>query len=168
MKLQAETNDTEYQIEFKRDGDKICADIDGRKYEIEVSEPESNVFLIKHENKIFEAFVSPRINSNDPLQVRIGAAELEIKLTDPKRLRGTGANDAHADGLAEIKTAMPGKVVRILVEIGAEVEKGDGVLVVEAMKMQNELKSPKNGIVKEIRVEEGSTVSAGDVLISIE
>ena len=168
MKLQAETNYTKYQIEFKRDGDRVFADIDGRKYEVEASEPEPNVFLIKHENKIYETFVSPRKNSSDHLQVRIGAAELEIKLIDPKRLRGTGAKDAHADGLAEIKTAMPGKVVRILVEKGAEVEKGDGVLVVEAMKMQNELKSPKNGVVKEIRVEEGSTVSAGDVLISIE
>ena len=63
---------------------------------------------------------------------------------------------------------MPGKVVRIMVEKGASIERGEGVLVVEAMKMQNELKSPKNGIVKNIRVEEGSTVAAGDVLAVIE
>ncbi|MBC7900992.1 MAG: biotin/lipoyl-binding protein [Saprospiraceae bacterium] len=63
---------------------------------------------------------------------------------------------------------MPGKVVRILVEKGAEVKKGEGVVVVEAMKMQNELKSPKDGIVKDIKIEEGATVSAGDILVWIE
>jgi biotin carboxyl carrier protein len=63
---------------------------------------------------------------------------------------------------------MPGKVVTILQAVGAPVEKGDGVLVVEAMKMQNELKSPKDGRIKEIRVAEGAAVSAGDILATIE
>ncbi len=63
---------------------------------------------------------------------------------------------------------MPGKIVRILVESGAEILQGDGVIVVEAMKMQNEMKSPKDGIVKEIRFAEGETVNAGDVLAAIE
>ncbi|HMJ09649.1 MAG TPA: biotin/lipoyl-containing protein, partial [Pyrinomonadaceae bacterium] len=59
-------------------------------------------------------------------------------------------------------------VVRVLVEVGTAVEKGDGVIVVEAMKMQNELKAPKGGIIKEIRVGEGSTVSAGETLATVE
>ena len=63
---------------------------------------------------------------------------------------------------------MPGKVVRILVEQGAEVKQGEGVIVVEAMKMQNEMKAPKDGIIKEIRVAEGATVNAGDILVVIE
>ena len=63
---------------------------------------------------------------------------------------------------------MPGKVVRILVEAGATVEQGDGILVVEAMKMQNELRSPKSGVVKELRAKEGATVGAGDILATIE
>ncbi len=63
---------------------------------------------------------------------------------------------------------MPGKVVRVLVEQGAEVQTGDGIIVVEAMKMQNEMKSPKDGIIKEIRFTEGATVNAGDVLAIIE
>ena len=63
---------------------------------------------------------------------------------------------------------MPGKVVNILLTVGSPVEKGDGVLVVEAMKMQNELKSPKAGVIKEIRVTEGAAVSASDILATIE
>jgi len=63
---------------------------------------------------------------------------------------------------------MPGKVVRILAAAGQQVEKGDGVVVVEAMKMQNEIKSPKSGAVKSVNVEEGVTVNAGEVLMVIE
>ena len=63
---------------------------------------------------------------------------------------------------------MPGKVLRILVREKAEVEPGEGVMVVEAMKMQNELKSPKKGIVQKICVVEGANVNPGDVLAIIE
>jgi biotin carboxyl carrier protein len=93
---------------------------------------------------------------------------VEVTLVDPKRLRGAGAAGGSTDGLAEIKTLMPGKVVRLIAQPGDEVAKGDPVLVVEAMKMQNDLKSPKAGVVKEIRVVEGATVGSGDVLAVIE
>ena len=167
MKLQAETVDEKHEIEIKHADGKVFALVDGRAYELEISEPEPNVYLLKNEGKVFQAFVSPQQKAGDPFQVQIGRHSLDIKLIDPKRLRGTGRDAEHGDGAAEIRTAMPGKVVRILVEKGSAIEKGDGVLVVEAMKMQNELKSPKAGIVKDIRVEEGSTVSAGDVLAVI-
>ena len=63
---------------------------------------------------------------------------------------------------------MPGKIVRILTEVGAGIKHGESVLVVEAMKMQNEMKAPKDGIIKEIRFAEGANVNAGDVLAIIE
>lgn len=161
MKLQAHVNDIAHQVEIRRDGDKYLAQVDDREYELEVSEPEPGVYLFKHDGKVFEASV---IDGH----IRIGSKEFDVKLVDPKRLRGGGTDHEHADGIAEIKTAMPGKVVRVLVEAGAEVEKGDGIVVVEAMKMQNELKSPKAGVVKDIRATEGSTVGAGDILATIE
>lgn len=168
MKLQAETNNKKHNIEIKREADKVWADVDGRKYELEASEPEPNVYLLKHDGKIYEVFVSPQQNPAEPVNVRVGTNELEITLIDPKRLRGGRGADAHAAGTAEIKTAMPGKVVRVIVAQGSEVKKGDGVIVVEAMKMQNELKSPKDGIVKEIRAIEGTTVNPGEILAVIE
>ena len=168
MKLQAELNHEKHEIEIKRDGEKVFAEIDGRRYELEASEPEPNVYLLKTEGKIYEIFVSPRQNLSEPFKVRVKSGEFEINLSDPKRLRGAGTGAEHGEGLAEIKTAMPGKVVRILAEPGAEIKAGDGVIVVEAMKMQNEIKSPKDGIVKEIRFAEGATVNAGDILAVIE
>ena len=168
MKLQAELNNEKHEVEIKRDGDKVFARVDEREYELEASEVEPNVFLLKNDNKIYEIFVAPRNEKSAPYKVQIKNQEFEINLFDPKRLRGAKAADGQADGIVEIKTAMPGKLVRILAEQGAEIRQGEAVLVVEAMKMQNEMKSPKDGVVKEIRFEEGSTVNAGDVLAIIE
>ncbi len=162
MKLQAELNNEKHEIEIKRDGDKVFARIDDREYNLEASEVEPNVYLLKNDNRIFQVYVAPNG------MVNLGNHQFEIAISDPKRLRGSNAAGANAAGTSEIKTAMPGKLVRILTEVGAEIKLGDGVLVVEAMKMQNEMKAPKDGIVKEIRFAEGATVNAGDILAVIE
>ncbi|MGI8470173.1 MAG: biotin/lipoyl-containing protein [Pyrinomonadaceae bacterium] len=162
MKLIAELGDEKIEIEIRREAEKVSATIDGRAYELKASEVEPNVYLLKHDNKIYQIYVAPHGIVN------IGNRQLEVKLIDPKRLRASAASGANADGIAEIKTAMPGKVARVLAEQGAEIKQGDGIIIVEAMKMQNEMKSPKDGIVKEIRFAEGATVNAGDVLAIIE
>lgn len=168
MKIQAELNNEKHEIEIKRDSEKVFARVDEREYEIEASEPEPNIYLFKNEGRIYQIFVSPQTDFAAPFKVNVGNHQLEIKTFDPKKLRGSGVLNAKADGIAEIKTAMPGKLVRVLTQVGAEIKAGEGVLVVEAMKMQNEMKSPKDGIVKEIRFSEGATVNAGDVLAIIE
>ena len=167
MKFQAELNNEDHEVEIRREGDRVFAAVDGRSYELEASEPEPGVFLLKHENQVFQVFVSPG-SRGSATDVRLGPHEFLISVYDPKRFRGTGGSHEHGEGLAEIRTAMPGKIVRILAASGSEVKKGDGIIVVEAMKMQNELKSPKDGTVKEIRTSEGTTVNAGDILAVIE
>lgn len=161
-------NKQEFNLELNRQEQKLFAEIDGRSYEIEVSEPEPNVFLLKNDNKIYEIYVSPNDNSDEPLKVKIGTQDFEINIIDSKKLRGISAGDIATDGVVEIKTAMPGKIVRVLLEKDAEVKIGEGVIVVEAMKMQNEMKSPKDGVIREIKFNEGDTVNAGDVLVIIE
>jgi len=169
MKLIAELNDEKYAVEIiGGDGSNLTAEIDGRVYELESSQPEPNVYLLKHHNRIYQIFVSPNEKSGAPVAVNVGDQNYEIKIIDPKRLRGTGAVGAEATGASEIKTAMPGKVVRVLHEVGAEIKAGEGVIIVEAMKMQNEMKSPKDGVIKEIRFATGATVNAGDILVIIE
>ena len=168
MKLQAQVGETRHNIEINRDGEKVFAKVEDREYELEASEPEPYVFLLKHAGRIHEFYVSPAAHPGSPQIVSSKNADVEISLIDTKRLRGSGAAAGSADGLAEIKTMMPGKVVRLIASVGDMVEKGDAVMVVEAMKMQNDLKASKSGIVKEIRVAESSTVAAGDVLAVIE
>ncbi len=168
MKLRAQVGDETHEVEIRRDGRRIFARIDDREYELEASEPEPNVYLLMHEGSVHEFFVSPRDSSDAPYLVTSVKGETEVRLIDPKKLRGSSVAGANSDGAAEVKTAMPGKVVRLILSEGATVEKGDAVMVVEAMKMQNDLKAPKAGIIKEIRVTEGQTVAAGDVLAIIE
>ena len=168
MKLEAQVGENTYQIEIVRDGDRVFAKIEDREYELEVSEPEPRVFLFKDDGKVSEFFVASGSSPGAPVLVSSRKSDVEVTLMDPKRLRGSAAAGASADGLAEIKTMMPGKVVRLVAKSGDEVSKGDPILVVEAMKMQNDLKAPKAGVVKEIRVSEGATVAAGDVLAVIE
>jgi biotin carboxyl carrier protein len=160
MKLHAEISGQQHDIEVQRDTHHLIAVVDDRSYECEVSEPEPGLFLIKHEGSIFEARVTRETESADHVIVNIDGRFLQVRLTDPKQLRSSAGSDSHGDGIASIRTAMPGA--------GTEVEKGQGVVVVEAMKMQNELKAPKAGIVKNLRVSEGDTVAAGDVLAVVE
>jgi biotin carboxyl carrier protein len=102
------------------------------------------------------------------LSVTVRGRSYDITISDPKRLRSGHGSGSHDHGSAEIVSPMPGKVVRVLVAAGAQVEAGDGIVVVEAMKMQNELKSPKAGLIVSINCEAGATVNAGDVLAVIE
>lgn len=162
MKLIAEINGGKHEVEIRRDGRRVFARVDDREYELDASEVEPNVFLLKDGAKIYQAYAAPNGIVN------IGNRQVEVAIVDPKKLRGTGSDLDSADGVAEIKTAMPGKVVRLVVSEGDEVKHGDPVVVVEAMKMQNEMKSPKDGIVREIKFAEGDTVNAGDVLAVIE
>ena len=168
MKVQAEIEGEKCEVEVRRDGDTIFGTVDGRSYEMQVSRPEPGVMLFRNESKITEVFVAPDAKEKGAFNALVGGSEIPIKLIDPKKLRAGGGAGDQTDGVAEIRTAMPGKVVTILAPEGTEVEAGDGVIVVEAMKMQNELRSPKSGTVTAIKAEEGATVAAGQVLAVIE
>lgn len=100
--------------------------------------------------------------------VLVDGRRVEFAVNDPRELsgrRGHGEGDA---GPRAVKAPMPGKVVRVLVEVDAEVEAGQGVVVIEAMKMQNELKAPKAGRVAKMAVAVGETVAAGAVMVVVE
>jgi biotin carboxyl carrier protein len=99
--------------------------------------------------------------------VLVDGARFAVRVTDPRRFNGAGAA-ALAAGRQEARAPMPGKIVRVLVEAGQAVQTGDGLLVVEAMKMQNEMKAAIDGHVLEIRVAAGDSVSAGQVLAVLE
>ncbi|MHB1022549.1 MAG: acyl-CoA carboxylase biotin carboxyl carrier protein subunit [Acidobacteriaceae bacterium] len=87
---------------------------------------------------------------------------------DPRSLRSRRSHGASGDGPKPIRAPMPGRVVRVLADVGDEVTQHQGIVVIEAMKMQNELKSPKAGKIARIHVSPGDTVQSGDVLAIIE
>ncbi len=100
-------------------------------------------------------------------QVTVNGRPLQMEVFDPRNLRSTGRSAAN-QGRQEILSPMPGKVIRVLAAVGDTVEEGQGLVVVEAMKMQNEMKSPKAGTVLEVRTRAEATVGAGEVLLVIE
>jgi biotin carboxyl carrier protein len=99
--------------------------------------------------------------------IRVNGREFSIEVFDPREMRGRKSGAA-GEGRQKILAPMPGKVVRVLVSAGDTVEAGQGLVVVEAMKMQNEMKSPKDGKVAEVKTKAEATVAAGEVLMVIE
>jgi biotin carboxyl carrier protein len=170
MKLNAEIDGEQVALEVKRERGRVSAEVGGRLYELEAREVGAGEYLLIHGARVYEcrAGAEPGAAGRGALRVSVGAREYGVRLTDPKHLRGAGSGGAEQGGRAQVKAPMPGKVVRVLVEAGQAVESGQGLVVVEAMKMQNELKSPKSGTVAELRAEPGSTVNAGDVLVVVE
>ena len=100
--------------------------------------------------------------------VLIAGRRFAFEADDPRSLQARRGAGAGSEGPRPIKAPMPGRVVRILATAGEEVAEGQGVVVIEAMKMQNELKSPKAGRVARIAVAVDDTVASGDVLAVIE
>lgn len=99
-------------------------------------------------------------------QITIGASRLDIDIVDPLALRRTRGDD-HLGGSGIIKALMPGRIARVLVDQGATVLRGTGLLVLEAMKMENEIPAPADGVVDEIFVKAGDTVEGGADLLHL-
>ncbi|HSS18478.1 MAG TPA: biotin/lipoyl-containing protein [Pyrinomonadaceae bacterium] len=169
MKLKADISGHEHALEL--DLSKGSFAVDDRHYALEVRELPGGEYLLLHGDTVYKCRVEAMNGSSagtGSFAVSVRGKDYEVALIDPKRLRSGQAAAAHHAGAAEIVSPMPGKIVRVLVEAGANVEAGAGIIVVEAMKMQNEMKSPKAGVVVSINAAEGATVSAGDVLAVIE
>ena len=153
---------------MRREGVRVFAEIDRRAVEADVREMEGGGYLLIIEGRVYDCRVSRSAAQPEKAEVRVHNRVYTIALSDPKRLRATASAGAHADGTAQLIAQMPGKVVRVHVEAGAQVEAGDPLLVVEAMKMQNEMKAPKAGTVTVLNAVAGETVNAGEVLAVIE
>ena len=98
----------------------------------------------------------------------VNGHRIPFTVADPRSLRSRRGAGAGSDGPRAVKAPMPGRVVRVLVAVGDEVAAQQGLVVIEAMKMQNELKSPKAGRVARVGAQVGETVQSGDVLVVVE
>lgn len=143
------------RLRYDRDGERsVLAD-----FEIRETEPGTHWVRLGAR--------SYRVTLGAKGEVAVNGRVLHMEVFDPRDLRAT-ARGAAKDGRQEILSPMPGKVIRVLAEVGDTVEAGQGLVVVEAMKMQNEMKAPKSGKVTEVRARAEATVAAGDVLLVIE
>jgi biotin carboxyl carrier protein len=148
-------------VEFARNGDGWQATLDGEAGLADVVETAPNTFSVLVSGQSHEICVTP--SSDRQLELQTGGFEFSAEVLDPRSWRGRHGG-AEAEGRQQIAAPMPGKVLRLLVKPGDAVEAGQGLVVVEAMKMQNEIRSPKSGTVERVLVAEGQAVNAGEAL----
>jgi biotin carboxyl carrier protein len=153
-----------YRLELERVDGRWSCHLDGREVEVDAVLARPDVLSLRTGNNAYEV-KSERVAGDWHLWV--GSTRFIAEVRDPRSLRGrVRAEDDR--GPKKLTAPMPGKIVRVLVSEGATIEAGAGVLVVEAMKMQNEIKSPKKGTIQRILVSQGAAVNAGDVLAIVE
>ncbi len=171
MKLELEIDGRIQTIELEPDdGGGYRVTLDGKQLEVQARLLRPGVLSLVVNGRSYRV-----VREDDALAGNGGGSALAFSgrrfsyhVEDPRSLKGRRAIAGGADGPRTIKASMPGRVVRLLVARGEAVEADQGIVAIEAMKMQNELKSPKGGTVSELRVAAGDTVSAGDVLAVIE
>lgn len=139
--------------------------LDGEPVDVDAAEIAPNTLSLLLDGQSFEFTVTP--SPGGKLKLQSGVHEFEAEVLDPRAWSGRRHGNAEAEGRQQIVAPMPGKVVRVLVQTGDRVEAGQGLLVVEAMKMQNEIRSPKSGTVERILASAGQPVNAGEVLCVI-
>lgn len=150
-------------VELEHRADGWQTRIDGESgITADAAEVAPNAFSVLISGRSHDVYVTP--SSDGQLRLQTGGFEFAAEVIDPRSWRGRRHGATEAEGRQQIAAPMPGKVVRLLVKVGETVEAGQGLLVVEAMKMQNEIRSPRSGTVERVLVTEGQAVNAGEVL----
>jgi biotin carboxyl carrier protein len=139
--------------------------IDGQEHLVDAHQVQSSVWSVLYGETSFEVDVQGR---DEEFEVLIAGDCYKFALMNEQRKALMRAGGKGAAGKAMVSSPMPGKVVKLLVREGEEVKADQGVIVVEAMKMENELKSAVTGKVKEIFVKEGDVVESGAKLLLVE
>jgi biotin carboxyl carrier protein len=153
------------RVELVQGGSGWLCKLSGREFPLDVISTAEGILSILVDGKSYEIKQETTATQTN---IVVGNERFDAVVRDPRSFRSRRRTDSGAEGVKKIIAPMPGTVVRILAPPGAEVEAGQGVLVIEAMKMQNELKSPKKGKVKKLNVAPGAAVDAGQVLAEIE
>ncbi|HEY4741538.1 MAG TPA: biotin/lipoyl-containing protein [Candidatus Acidoferrales bacterium] len=160
MKLDITIGERKRRVALDRMGSVVQGLIDGRRVQADVVSLRDGRYSILIGGRSIEVRVE-----EGPAGFRVisGGRELNASISDPRKFR-RGAGQLSAEGRQNVNAPMPGKVVRLLVKLGEVVKVGQGLFVIEAMKMQNEIRSPKSGIVEKLLAVEGQPVNSGETL----
>ncbi|MBB6459743.1 acetyl-CoA carboxylase biotin carboxyl carrier protein subunit [Flammeovirga kamogawensis] len=150
--------------------DKQSLIIDNKTIDLKLKPTHNNVYTAIYNDKRFDVEIITADNNYKNACIKINGKKIEIeattKLDDLLKQLGMGTATVSHENI--VKAPMPGKVLELLCSEGSEVEKGDNLIILEAMKMENILKAPIKGVIKSIAATEGSSVEKGQVLIEIE
>lgn len=139
--------------------------VDGNEFTVDGKKTGRTSYSLIVNSRSFEIEVD---HTEDEYRVLVDGRNYRVHMVDERRVRVGAQSSAELQGRQKISVPMPGKVIAVLVSDGDAVEKGQGLVIVEAMKMENEVRSPIAGRVSEIKVKPGETVEAGAVLAVVE
>jgi biotin carboxyl carrier protein len=154
-----------HRFELERSSDRWECRLDGKTVHVDAVVLRRDVLSLLIDGHSYEI---KREQTATDMHIWVGSACFAVELRDPRSLRSRQRSGGDEKGPRRILAPMPGRVVRLLVAENSDVEAGQGIVVVEAMKMQNEIKSPKKGVVKKISATPGAAVNPGDVLAIVE
>jgi len=167
MAFIAKLGEQSYRVEIEETGKSVYrVSVDGNEFVVDGKKTGRTNYSLIVDNRSFEIEVD---NAEDEYRVLVDGRSYHVHLVDERRVRvGDGQSDSQIQGRQRVSVPMPGKVIAVLVSEGDVVEKGQGLVIVEAMKMENEVRSPIAATVKEIKVKAGDTVEGGAVLVIID
>ena len=155
--------DKEFKGDITKAGNNFKVLLDGREFQVEVAQSDEDKLTLIINNKPYQIF----LDSDYTLNINGELYNFEVIDEQVAKVLKSGTEVGHKKE-AVLTTPMPGLVIEVEVKEGDSVKKGQGLLIIEAMKMQNEFKSPRDGIVKKIMVQKGQTVNSKDTLVVIE
>ena len=162
MKIEIELYGKLRSVEMIRSGAGTQWTVDGRALHAHTLEVSPGVYSILIDGESFEALVVPQEDSD--LVVTVASHTYTASIHNPRKWKPNRGLGTEAEGPQQLRAPMPGKIILLLMKAGDAVEAGQGIVVMEAMKMQNEIRSPKSGKIKRLLVIEGQTVNTGEVV----
>lgn len=166
VQLQGPHGANKHVVELQPAGSGYRVILDGNEVNADAALVAPGCVSVLLDGQAFEVHVTPSFDGG--MKVQLGPHEFTADIENPRAWKGRRHASLQAEGRQQMVAPMPGKVIRLLVRAGQEVEAGQGIVVVEAMKMQNEIRSPKTGKVERLHVKEGQNVNAGEVLAWID
>ena len=161
MKLTIELGGKPRVVELTPGQNGLACSIDGAPLQADSVEVGPGIYSILVGGQSWEVWVQPHPQS---LLISAAGREYSAAVRDPREWRGKRPGGFESEGRQHVLAPMPGKVIRILAKAGEKIEAGQGLVVVEAMKMQNEVRAPKSGRIEKVLVAQGQSVNAGELI----
>lgn len=165
----AQVNDKNFEIDFEK-GNRAKGNINGKPFDLDIVSVNDGEYNVIHNNKSYTILVDNANYDEKQVVLRVNGTSYTVGINDrfDMLLEELGLDNLDANKVNELVAPMPGLVLDVKVEVGDSVVKGDALLVLEAMKMENILKSPTDAIVKQVSVNKGEAVEKNQLLITFE
>jgi biotin carboxyl carrier protein len=168
VQYEVEVNGRPVRVVVHRHDSRFLVTVDGRETPVDAVRVDAHTWSLLVGTSSFEVTLAPGSDSGR-LSVGVGPVPIAVTLSGPNRWgrKDEGGGSSGGNGPDHVVAVMAGKVVRVLVEVGDIVRARQALVVIEAMKMENELRAARDGVVKEVRVREGQSVDAGAPLVVV-